>query len=352
MNEREFVAGRQERWDRLDAILHRMAGGRGARALTREEVLALGPLYRQAAADLARARSLGLTEPLVRHLNALVARGHAALYQTDARSWPGLAAFFARDLPATFRRRLPLFLAAVGFLLLGGLVGCALVASDRNNIDLFVPPGSEFRASLEVWERGNSAGRIPDSAAAAQSAFLMENNLRVSFTAFALGILGGVLTAWVLFFNGAMLGAFAGAMTHAGQHHTFWPGILPHGIVELSETCIAGAAGLSLGWAVLAPGLLTRRDALVVAARDSVKLILGGIAMLVFAGLVEAFLSHSLLPKPFKVAFGIASGLALYAWLLLAGREEGGVMEHGRDGTAPAHSVDPHLRQSGDRRVS
>jgi uncharacterized membrane protein SpoIIM required for sporulation len=71
---------------------------------------------------------------------------------------------------------------------------------------------------------------------------------------------------------------------------------------------------------MLAPGIYRRRDALVLAAQDAVKLIIGGVFLLIFAGLVEAFISHSLLPKAFKVTFGIISGIALYAYLFLAGR--------------------------------
>ena len=87
---------------------------------------------------------------------------------------------------------------------------------------------------------------------------------------------------------------------------------------------IAGAAGLSLGWALLAPGPYRRRDALVLAARDSVKLIIGGVFLLIFAGLVEGFISHSTLPKPLKIAFGLGSGIALYSYLLFSGRQSAG----------------------------
>lgn len=321
MDEREFVANRQDSWNRLQALIGKASVRGGLRALAGDEVRELGPLYRRAASDLAYARSHPVSPALVAHLNHLVARGYALLYRSDSRSWAGIPAFFSRDLPQTFRRRLPFFLAAVVFLGLGGMAGYFLVLHNRQNIDIFIPPGSMFRKSLEYWESGQTAHGIQDASAAEQSSFLMQNNIRVSLLAFAVGIFGGVFTAFITFYNGAMLGALAGVMTHVHQHASFWPGILPHGVVELSETCLAAAAGLSLGWAVLAPGLYSRKDALALAARDSIKLIIGGIVMLIFAGLVEAFLSHSLLPAPLKVIFGIASGLALYSYLFLAGRE-------------------------------
>jgi uncharacterized membrane protein SpoIIM required for sporulation len=217
---------------------------------------------------------------------------------------------------------LPFFLASLGLMLFGAVLGYTLVAHQKSNIDLFLPPGSPLHESVQYWESGKVTHRIDDSQAAEYSSALMTNNIKVSIVAFAGGILVGTVTALVMFENGAVLGAMAGLMTQVHQHHNFWPGILPHGVVELSETVIAGAAGLCLGWALLAPGRHKRRDALVSAALDSVKLVIGGAFLLIFAGLVEGFISHSQSPKPLKIAFGIASGVALYSYLFYAGRAE------------------------------
>jgi uncharacterized membrane protein SpoIIM required for sporulation len=335
MDERDFLEQRQATWQKLAAILERSSTSSGLKGLSRDEVKALGPLYRRTASDLAYARAHAISEPLVKHLNSLVARGYALLYQTDTRQWGGFRQFFMQGLPETFRRRLPFFLASVGLLLFGGLLGYVLVAQNRDNIDIFVPPGSAFRKSLEAWEAGQVSDRVPDGAAAEYASSLMQNNIRVSFMAFAAGILGGIFTAYILFYNGAILGAFAGMMTHDRQHGNFWPGIIPHGIVELSVTCFAGAAGLSLGWALLAPGAYRRRDALVLAARDSVGLVIGGVFLLIFAGLVEGFLSHSLLAKPVKIGFGLASGVALYSYLFFVGRKSDGMNAESPQGINP-----------------
>lgn len=322
MDEREFVARRQATWDRLGAILTKATGPGGLKRLSLQEIRDLGPLYRRASSDLAYARAHAVSEGLRSYLNDLVARSYGLLYQTDSRSWGGFRTFFARDLPQTFRRRLSFFLAAVGFLLLGYALAYGLALRSIENVDIFVPANSQMRSSLDAWKTGEVSKKIEDPTAAVTASLLMQNNIRVSFLEFAVGTLGGVFTAYLLGVNGAIVGAFAGAVAHSHQTAAFWSGILPHGVVELSETCIAGAAGLSLGWAILAPGMYRRRDALVLAARDSVKLVIGGIAMLIFAGLVEAFISHSLLPRPMKIGFGIASGIALYGYLLLAGREQ------------------------------
>jgi hypothetical protein len=76
-----------------------------------------------------------------------------------------------------------------------------------------------------------------------------------------------------------------------------------------------------LGWAILRPGLLRRRDALAQAARKAVYLLLGAVPWLVVAGAIEGFISPSeTIAIPVKWGVGIVSGILLYSYLLLAGR--------------------------------
>lgn len=323
MDEREFVQSRLASWRRLADILRKVKQSGSLRALTAEEVRDLGPLYRRAASDLAYARSHAVSPGLTQGLNHLVARAYMLLYQTDARSWQGIAYFFAVDVPAVFRRRLRFFVAAVACLLLGGAVGWWLVARVPSNMDIFVPLGHPLRESVDAWVEG-TAGRPRDDAQSAQFAsLLMVNNIRVSLLAFALGIAGGALTAGLLFYNGAVIGGLAALVAQAGQSYHLWTSILPHGVLELSATCVAGAGGLALGWSLLAPGRYRRRDALVMAARDTVRLVILAAVVLVFCGLVEAFFSHSAVSPAAKLLFGVLSGVAFYAYLIWSGRAPG-----------------------------
>lgn len=58
------------------------------------------------------------------------------------------------------------------------------------------------------------------------------------------------------------------------------------------------------------------------AARKSIILILGGALLLILAGLIEGFISPAEgLPWTVKWLVGLGSGIALYSYLLLAGRE-------------------------------
>jgi uncharacterized membrane protein SpoIIM required for sporulation len=96
--------------------------------------------------------------------------------------------------------------------------------------------------------------------------------------------------------------------------------VIGHGMVELSVIFIAGGTGLMLGWAIVRPGLLRRRDSLMKAAQHAVRLVAGCIPLLVIAGIIEGFISPAeTLPWFVKWAVGLTSGALLYAYLFLAG---------------------------------
>src|SRR5262249_30491776 len=123
----------------------------------------------------------------------------------------------------------------------------------------------------------------------------------------------------LLVFNGQMLGTLSGLVWLHGYALDFYSLILTHGVLELTAICIAGGAGLMLGWAVVAPGELPRRDALAKAARAAVGLFGGAAGLLVVAGVIEAYVTpHFSQPVRWAVAGGSVLFLVLYFGL--AGR--------------------------------
>jgi len=154
------------------------------------------------------------------------------------------------------------------------------------------------------------------------STFIMQNNIRVAFMAFAGGVLAGLLTIYAMVFNGLTLGGITGLTIHYGIGFDLWTFVIGHGVVELSVIFIAGGTGLMLGWAIIHPGLLRRRDALTLAAQKAIRLLIGCVPLLAIAGTIEGFISPAEgLPWFVKWAVGLSSGILLYGYLLLMGRE-------------------------------
>jgi uncharacterized membrane protein SpoIIM required for sporulation len=94
-----------------------------------------------------------------------------------------------------------------------------------------------------------------------------------------------------------------------------------HGVIELSCIFISGGAGLLIGSAMIMPGNLTRADALKTRGMEAVRLMMGVAVLLVVAGIIEGFISPAPINPRIKYTIAALTGLALYSYLLLAGRD-------------------------------
>ena len=312
-----FVATRKARWDRLSFLLGRIRRGRRA-GLTAAEIEEFGQLYRETSSDLARARRDFPQAPTTAFLNALVAQAHRYVYvQRDERGKP-IRHFFLAEFPAAFRRNGLLVVVSFLAFFLPALLAYVFSQWSPEAAAVLAPEGIDER--IEEVRRTGRWAEISASESSLAASTIMTNNIRVAIIAFAGGILIGIPTILVLALNGLMLGSVAALAQEGGVGATLWSFVSPHGWIELTVIFIAGGAGLGLGRAILLPGLLSRRDALVAAARDSVQLLMGGAALLVIAGTIEGFISPSLVPPAFKFVFGVPTAVALFSYLLLAGR--------------------------------
>jgi uncharacterized membrane protein SpoIIM required for sporulation len=142
--------------------------------------------------------------------------------------------------------------------------------------------------------------------------FYIKNNISVAFRCFASGLLLGIGTLFVLFFNGMFMGSIAGHLTRLDYVDTFYPFVVGHGSFELTAIVFSGAAGLRLGFAILNPGQSSRLDALRQAGRDVVPMLYGIVLMLIIAAFIEAFWSSSA-SLPIAVKYSVGALL----WLLV-----------------------------------
>jgi uncharacterized membrane protein SpoIIM required for sporulation len=306
-----FLRNRGESWRELDELTRR--AGRRAGRLGGDRVLRLGELYRAAAADLALARRRWPGDPVVARLEDLVGRARHLVYSAPRRRFSALR-FLATDYWRLVAER-PLLLGVSAMLLYAPAVlagGWAL--DDPAAAGGLVP--EEYRSVTEPRTTTDLGFSADEQAGFAAEIFT--NNIRVTFVAFAGGMTAGLLTAGVLLFNGVLLGAVAGLAWGAGNGESFVELVAAHGILELSCIVVAGAAGLRLGWAIVAPGRLPRGTALRREARRAVLIALGTVPWLVLAGLVEGFLTPTGLGLIPALTIGLALG-AIY-WALIAWR--------------------------------
>jgi uncharacterized membrane protein SpoIIM required for sporulation len=153
---------------------------------------------------------------------------------------------------------------------------------------------------------------IPPSAL---SSIILANNVQVALLAFALGIGFGIPTLYMLVRNAELLGALAGAYHAGGEPWVFWSLVLPHGFLELTAICIAGGAGLRIGWSLIDPGDRPRGVALVEESRDSVLVVAGVVPAFVLAALIEGFVTGRTGAPWVEVAIGAVIAVAYVAFL-------------------------------------
>ena len=313
-----FVRERKNAWQRLEDLLTLLDRTRLNR-LHREEVRELGRIYRRTASDLAIARAESRDPRLVNYLNSLVIRAHGRIYRTEAlEGGQRIGKFFTREFPRTFRRTWRATALSFLVFMLFAVVGFLGSWNDKEFSEIVGvdPFFREFviNERLRWWESLNNASQIGASA-------ILTNNIYVTFLAFAWGGLFGLGTLYVMAFNGANIGAVLALTYRAGFGNELVTFMAGHGVIELSCIFIAGGAGLLVGGAMLLPGDLSRFDALRLRGREAIQLIIGCVPLLVLAGIIEGFISPAPIPPVFKFAVAIITGVALYTYLLFAGKE-------------------------------
>lgn len=313
-----FLHSRKPRWERLEAVVQSLERGQ-VRGLTAADLLDVGRLYREATADLARLQSMRSTDlppgDMEVYLNQLVGRAYGQVYRTSPPRLRSFWRYLRLTLPATFRQTAPWTLFALLTFFLGFLYGLGATLLDSAFVPLVVPPGLVQKVEEgKVWFDSILAVRP------LASSMIMTNNISVSFLAFALGMTLGLGTLYLMVFNGLMLGTLAGLCHAHNLDIPFWSFVLPHGVIELTAIFMAGGAGFLLATALLAPGDLPRKQALISRGRQAGRLVLGCVPLLIVAGIVEGFFSPALIPAAVKFTVAaVLLGLLLGYLLLPAG---------------------------------
>ena len=289
-----FVAGERPHWEELEHYLNKLEAEPNA-LFTLDEVRRLHTLYERAAADLAKITTFSSEPETRRYLENLVARAYGEIHETrEKRIRLRPLEWFFNTLPLTFRRHARAFGLSVAITLAGCLFGGFAVAFDPEAKQVIMPfphllENPEKRVARE--ERAVN-DRLRDSKTTF-SASLMTHNMQVAVFALALGMTWGVGTIIVLFYNGIILGAIVLDYMRAGQTLFLLGWLLPHGAVEIPAILIAGQAGLVLAWALIGWGKRTPlRARLRTIGADLVTLTCGAALLLIWAGIVEAFLSQ------------------------------------------------------------
>ncbi|MGZ3477759.1 MAG: stage II sporulation protein M, partial [Polyangiales bacterium] len=310
-----------------EQLVHK-ANVKNVKKLLPQEVARLSPLYRDVAADLSRAQAARYSAPLVEYLQGLAAAAHTVLYGRPSRAMATRLAQVGRQtssvlaaFPRAVRRRWIAMTLAAGLFFIPFAIG--VIASLHDPSFAFkVVPESMLRQLTDAYAKGFADGRSAGESTL-MTGFYVNNNVGIALRCFALGVFGGLGSAFYLLHNGLSIGAVLGYVGSQGAGNNIVTFIVGHGSFELGAIVLAGGAGLSLGWSIVAPGEKTRVASLQSVAADVVVIVAGAAVMLFIAAMIEGFWSGSAVSDAIKRSVGLAFFILVVLYLLLAGRESG-----------------------------
>lgn len=317
MNKQVFVRERQQAWERFETLLQR-AEHPTASKWAPNDVSEFSELFRSLCYDLAQARSRDWDSSLERYLNDLVVRGHGAFYAAQPRRRGGALRFFSTTFPRLVRDNQFFFWLAAAVFWVPLVVSWIAVQGDPSLAGR-VLSGSALYNMEQMYAPGDVEGS-QEREDAAMAGFYVKNNTSIAFQCFALGIFFGIGTLYVLLSNGITIGTVAGFLIARGYGERFMSFVVSHSSFELTAIVVSGAAGLILGHSLLAPGSLTRAEALRQRGLVAVQLALGAAGMLFVAAMIEGFWSAQSLDPLVKHAVGIVCWSLVIAYFVAGGR--------------------------------
>ncbi|UXH79648.1 stage II sporulation protein M [Roseateles amylovorans] len=316
MSPKHFEATYQAMWDTFAAQIAEAKLGK------RTDGAQLATHYRRVCEHLALAQSRAYPIHLVSRLESLTQDAHQLIYRRQDYGMRQLAQLLRVGLPNAVRAERRVVLLALLLFALPLVLSLAL-SWHSPDFALRLLNASQLRNYEAMYADGQDAlGRLRGADGDWQMfGHYIFNNIGIGFRAFGAGILAGVGSAFVLIYNGLLIGVVAGHLQRVGLGHNFWPFVATHSAFELTGIVLSGAAGLRIGLGWIVPGRLSRGEALRASARAAIPLVYAAFFLLLVAAGFEAFWSSAAWIAP-AVKYGVAAGCwaLVLAWLCLMGR--------------------------------
>ncbi len=281
MNRKQFAKQHRSDWKELEQLISTIQ--RKKNRADGDKIHHFHRTYQKVTQHLSYSQTYFPNEDVTAYLNGLVSKAHNLLYRDQTSSLKQIHYFFSTKFVQLLFDQWKCVIIAMILFTLGGIGGFFAVLQDELHLYTVLP--AQIAKAFDPTQVGAAEGAVN---APIMSAEIMVNNIQVAFLAFAGGITFGILTVYILIYNGIIIGAIAALFWHYGNSYEFWAFIVPHGMIELTAIFIAGGAGLLMGYRLFVPGDYSRGYQLKENAKRSVQLLLGTIPLFVIAGIIEA----------------------------------------------------------------
>ncbi|NQX78057.1 stage II sporulation protein M [Gilvibacter sp.] len=241
--------------------------------------------------DLAYAQTYFPESKTLQYLNSLTSQAHQQIYKNKKEDKNRVISFWKEEFPLFFYQHQRTLLYA--FLVFAAAIFIGAISSLYDDTFVRLILGDRYvNETLNNIENGNPTAIYGTGSEWGTFLAITVNNIRVSILAFAFGVITSVGSAYILFSNGVMVGAF---FTMFANNEVFWQAsknIMLHGAIELSVIVVAGCAGMVMGNGILFPKTFSRRLSFVRAAKDGLKIVVSTFPFFIIAGFIEGFITR------------------------------------------------------------
>lgn len=297
MRETDFIKQNKDKWGRFEKVLR--SDSKNAEELSR--------LFVESTDDLSFSRTYYPNRSVRIYLNGMAQQIYHRIYKNRRRESGAFRRFWVEELPdSMWAARKSLLIA---FLIFIGGVALGLFSSNQNPEFVRTILGDQYVEMTEAnIQKGDPMAVYKDSGALEMFFEIGWNNIRVSFLCFLAGLLFEVGTIFIVGSNAVMVGAFLYFFIERDLFKESFLAIMLHGSLELSMIVLAGAAGLTLGRGLVFPGDLSRSQALLLSARQGMRMMVGVTFFLVIAAFIESYATrHTEVPDIVRVAIIVLS---------------------------------------------
>ncbi len=319
----QLLQRRRKGWDELETMCRQLERGR-VRRLGPAGVLRFASAYRSACADLALADAYQLPPHTVLYLHDLVGRAHNQLYRTKMFRWREWAHELLREVPRRLLFDRALWLAMALF---WGVFFASFALGYSSYSFCKEVVGAEQLSGLEENFSKPIDGRDGDLSSF-MGGFYVWNNAGIGLRCFAGGLLLGVGGLFITVSNALQLGAMFGYMFTVESRGNFIEFVTAHGPFELTAIVFSAAAGMRLGFSIIATGGLSRAASLRKAVDEATPTMATAVILFCLAAAIEGFLSPSGAPYAIKAGVALLSTALLCFYVFVLGWAGGGKRAH------------------------
>lgn len=282
MKEISFLRKNQQKWQEVELFVEHSSY---------KDPDKLAELFVELTDDLSYARTFYPNSKTADYLNDLAVKVHQEIYKNKREGLKKYRRFWSTDLPLLFwKYRREMFISTF-ILVISFFIAVVSQSNDSSFGELILSP-EYVDMTIDNIENDDPMGVYKGHNELTSFLGIATNNIRVSYTAFALGIFLSFGAAYIIFFNGVMIGSFFYLFYEHGADSEWWSFVWLHGTLEIWSIVIGGMAGLVFGNSFLFPKSYSRGEAFRRGGYDGLRIVVGVTPLLLVAGFIEGFITR------------------------------------------------------------